>query len=646
MNMQTGIGRAKGVALDATDKSKASGFQTFMATITPGMRDAREKLNALDAVMSTIEFRPDGTMVTANANFLDLMGYTLPEIVGRHHRIFVDPSEHDSPEYRDFWTALQRGEAKASVFRRINKDGKPAWIRGAYTPVRNAAGKVTKIFKVFTDITAAKAEADGFRREIEAISRSQAVIHFAPDGTIQSANQNFLSLMGYSMAEIAGKHHRIFVDPAYAGSRDYAEFWDHLKSGKDHVAEFLRLTKSGKRVWIQGSYSAVLDADGAVERVIKVASDITETNLIAADHAGQIEAIGRSQAVIKFEMDGTIIDANNAFLTTLGYQLNEIVGKHHRMFVAPEERKSAAYGQFWADLQKGQFQQAEFKRIGKSGKEVWIPATYNPILGDDGKPVKVVKFATDITAQVRRRLARQEAQNKIAHDLSSVSEAVGTAKTSSADAASASTQASQNLQAVASGAEEMNISIQEIASTMVRSRETADQAYAKISSANEASKQFLTAAQEMGQIVELIRGIAGQINLLSLNATIESARAGEAGRGFAVVASEVKSLARQAAEATDKVAAEIESVQAASAEVGDALAEIGSSLAAVREYVVGTSSAVEEQSAVAREISSNIQEASQGVEQVSGYMQRIVDETVRADAAVEAVAQESRRMIQ
>lgn len=621
------------------------GLSSLFGRLKASGGDAAAKLDALEASMATIEFDAQGNILCANPNFLQAMGYGVSDIVGKHHRMFVEDVERNSDEYRQFWEDLRAGTAKVATFKRIGNGGRTVWIQAVYTPVRNTAGKVVKVFKACSDITSAKLEAEKFRRESEAIGKSLAVIHFNADGTIIEANGNFLDLMEYSMSEIAGQHHSMFVEPAYADSKEYADFWQQLRAGHDHVSEFQRFTKSGKSVWIQGSYSAVLDPDGQVERVIKVASDITAARNQAADHQGQIAAINRSQAVIHFELDGTIIDANDAFLATLGYSKDEIVGQHHRMFVASEEQRSAEYEAFWDELRKGKFQQAEFRRVNKAGDEIWIQATYNPIIDSNGNPVKVVKFATDITAQHARRMARQSAQSKIAHDLSSVSTAVNTAKSSSAEAATASEQASHNFQAVASGAEEMNGAIQEIATSMVRSRETADEAHSNVASANQACERFLEAAQSMGQIVELIRGIAGQINLLSLNATIESARAGEAGKGFAVVASEVKSLARQAADATDKVAAEIESVQAASGDVDQALQIIGTSLETVREYVVGTSSAVEEQSAVARDISQNMQEASQGIESVSDFMQRIADETARADAAVENVAAESQSML-
>jgi methyl-accepting chemotaxis protein len=244
------------------------------------------------------------------------------------------------------------------------------------------------------------------------------------------------------------------------------------------------------------------------------------------------------------------------------------------MFVEPSERESAAYGEFWAALNRGQFQAGEFKRVGKGGKEVWIQASYNPILDLNGKPFKVVKYASDITRQVLVRMGNERVRGM--------------------------------MEQVAAGSEELNASVREISEAMVKSKETALSAVGKVVQADGEARRLSDAAQAMSGIVELIGNITGQINLLALNATIESARAGEAGRGFAVVASEVKSLANQA---TDKITTEIESLNGISGDVVSALESIRSAIQAVSEYVTSTAAAVEEQSVVTGEMSSSMQRA-------------------------------------
>ncbi|MGJ5205068.1 PAS domain-containing protein [Bradyrhizobium sp. HKCCYLR20261] len=413
--------------------------------------------------------------------------------------------------------------------------------------------------------------------QIAAIGRSQAMIEFKLDGTIIDANENFLQTMGYTLAEIQGQHHSMFVPPEQRDGQQYREFWAALNRGEYQAAEFKRVGKGGRDVWIQGSYNPILDDKGKPFKIVKFATDVTKQKMEYADLRGQIESIGKSQAVIEFDLDGTVISANKNFLDALGYSLPEIKGKHHSMFVEPEERDGHAYREFWAALNRGEYQAAEYKRIGKGGREVWIQASYNPILDLNGKPFKVVKYATDITRQVKIRMGNERVRKM--------------------------------MESVAAGAEELNASVREISTAMLKSKDTAMSAVDRVSSADAQAKRLSDAAQAMSGIVEIISNITGQINLLALNATIESARAGEAGRGFAVVASEVKNLANQAKQATDKIGIEISGLNQISSEVVNALNEIKTEIGSVGEYVTNTAVAVEEQSTVTSEMSASMQRA-------------------------------------
>jgi len=252
--------------------------------------------------------------------------------------------------------------------------------------------------------------------KLAAIEKSQASIEFNMDGTIVTANNNFLSVLGYRLEEIQGQHHRIFVSPDYARSNEYQEFWAALNRGEFKTAEFERFTKSGESVWIQATYNPILDEVGKPYKVVKYATDITEAKKTSIDHAGKVEAISRAQAVIEFTPDGEIITANDNFLNTLGYQLNEIQGKHHRIFVPTEYAASAGYTDFWKSLKEGVYSSDEFERIAKNGDSVWIRATYNPITNDNGEVVKVVKFATDITEQ-KKKAAENQKNAEIANAL-------------------------------------------------------------------------------------------------------------------------------------------------------------------------------------------------------------------------------------
>jgi methyl-accepting chemotaxis protein len=413
--------------------------------------------------------------------------------------------------------------------------------------------------------------------QADAISKSQAVIEFNLDGTIITANPNFLATLGYTLEEIKGKHHSMFVEPAARESADYREFWTRLNRGEFQAAQYKRIGKGGKEVWILAPYNPILDETGKPFKVVKFATDVTERKLKSVDSNGQIAAISKSQAVIEFNMDGTIRHANQNFLDAMGYVLAEVQGKHHSMFVEPSERNSSAYREFWESLNRGQYQAAEYKRIAKGGREVWIQASYNPIHDLNGKPFKVVKYATDITAQA---IARQKAER-----------------------------ARGLIESVAAGSEEMSASIREISETMTKSKETATLATARAEAADQQALKLNSAAQAMSGIVELIGDITGQINLLALNATIESARAGEAGRGFAVVAAEVKNLANQAKQATDTISGEIEALNSVASDVVNSLAAIKTAIGNVAEYITSTAAAVEEQSIVTGDMSSNMQRA-------------------------------------
>jgi methyl-accepting chemotaxis protein len=536
-----------------------------------------EVAQAIGRSQAMIEFAMDGTIITANQNFLDALGYTLAEVRGKHHSMFVEPETRDSAVYREFWADLNRGKYQAAEYKRIGKGGKEVWIQASYNPILDRGGKPVKVIKFATDITAQKIHSMEDAGMIAAIRRAQAVIEFDLDGTIITANDNFLKAMGYSLAEIQGKHHSMFVDPATRDGAEYRDFWVRLNRGEYQSAEYKRFGKGGKEVWILASYNPILDEKGKPFKVVKFASDVTEQKLKAADFQGQISAIGKSQAVIEFAMDGTILTANDNFLKTMGYSLPEIRGKHHGLFVDPAERDGAAYREFWAQLNLGQYQAAEFRRIGKGGREIWIQASYNPILDLNGKPFKVVKYAADTTAQV---MARRKSEN--VRDM---------------------------MESVAAGADDLKNSVRDISDAMVKSQQTAVTAVGQVDVADRHAQRLTAAAESMGGIVALIGSITGQINLLALNATIESARAGEAGRGFAVVASEVKNLANQAKQATDKIGSEIENMNGISDDVVGALKEIKTAIENVSEYVTSTAASVKDQTEVTEVMSSKMKAA-------------------------------------
>ncbi|WP_269617504.1 methyl-accepting chemotaxis protein [Zhongshania sp. BJYM1] len=359
--------------------------------------DYQGQIEGIGRAQAVIQFETDGRIKLANDNFLNAVGYSRDEVIGKHHNIFVDPAYRQSEEYRKFWASLAAGEAQTGEFCRRHKDGHDVWIQASYTPIKDMNGKVFKIVKYATDITKQKMQNADFRGQIDGISASQAVIQFEIDGTIISANENFLKTLGYRKEEVVGKSHSMFVDAKYRQSDDYRRFWAALAAGEAQIGEFRRIRKDGRDVWIQASYTPIKDLRGSVIKVVKYASDVTEQKIRNADFEGQIEGISSSQAVIQFETDGTILTANDNFLTTLGYSLGDVVGKHHSMFVDATYRQSDDYRRFWELLGSGEAQIGEFCRKHKDGSDVWIQASYTPIKDFSGKVFKVVKYATDIS---------------------------------------------------------------------------------------------------------------------------------------------------------------------------------------------------------------------------------------------------------
>ncbi|MBP5856711.1 PAS domain-containing methyl-accepting chemotaxis protein [Marivibrio halodurans] len=466
---------------------------------------------------------------------------------------------------------------------------------------------------------------------IDALNASQAMISFTPDGTILDANANFLNAVGYTLGEIAGQHHRMFMEADDIASPEYRTFWEDLANGQFKAARFKRIGKGGREIWLRASYNPVRDRQGRVVKVVKIATDVTDDTVENALNKGQVEAISRSQAVIEFELDGTIVRANENFLKTMGYRLEEIVGKHHRMFADPADANSPDYAKFWQDLRGGAFRGGEFRRFAKGGRDVWLQATYNPILDPKGRPFKVVKFAIDITASV---LARREAERVAAEVDAKLEQIVGHARSVSQMAAdvSASTDSMREVsQTLASASEELDAAAREISSNVAMSQSEAMTAKNQAETAGGATQRLSEATASMTKIVDIIQDIAGQINLLALNATIEAARAGESGKGFAVVATEVKSLARQVADATDKISSEITGMQSISGEVVDQLHGIRGAIDRVEASFSGVAGAVEEQSATTHEIADGMQASAAAVEVATERLQVLTGASEQAE---------------
>ena len=628
----------------AATRSKAEDYAGQLAATRSKAVDYEGQLNAISKAQAVIEFSLDGKVLHANENFLNVLGYSLYEIKGQHHSMFVDPTYRSSPEYRMFWEKLGRGEYDAGQYKRIGKGGKECWIQASYNPIMDMNGKPFKVVKYATDITEQKLKAADFEGQLGAISKAQAVIEFSLDGKVLHANENFLNVLGYSLNEIKGQHHSMFVDPAYRSSPDYRMFWEKLGRGEYDAAQYKRIAKGGKEVWIQASYNPIMDMNGKPFKVVKYATDVTG-QVKAADMLKQ--AVEQTQEVVGLAKNGnltqrvplegktgaikSLCEGVNSLMDTTAVILDDVMRVGNALATGNlTEKITQDYpGTF------GQVRKALNTTVDSLDESLNDVMRVGGALATGDLTEKVTKDYPGIFGQVT------EALNTTVDSLkNTVSDVIVAADsmTSSATQISATAQSlSQASSEQAASVEETSASIEQMTASINQNTENAK---VTDSMAGKAAKEAKEGGQAVGSTVEAMKKIAGKIgivddiayqtNLLALNAAIEAARAGEHGKGFAVVAAEVRKLAERSQIAAQEIG------ELASSSVG--LAEKAGKLL---EEIVPS---INKTSDLVQEIASASSEQSSGVSQINSAMGQLNQITQQNASASEELAATSEEM--
>jgi methyl-accepting chemotaxis protein len=668
-NMKTGVNKVVGVGrdLEATRKdgsrfwinlslSKTTidgdiNYTAFIKDITAHkeavleMEDLQRELKArmdqinLACVVSEADLKGDITYV--NDLLCEISQYTREECVGQPHSMFRHP---DMPKsvFKELWSTIGKGKIFRGIIKNRKKDGSPYWVDALIAPVLGPNGKPIKYIGVRYVITETIMKQQELEGQMNAINASAAYIEFNVDGTVIKSNDLFQKTMKYSAQEIEGKHHRMFCETGYANSREYEQFWVNLRNGVAQVGEFKRNAKDGSEVWLQANYTPVKDEKGNVVKVIKLGNDITEQKIRNMDYQGQLEAIGRSNTVIEFGMDGTVITANDNFLRVTGYSLNEVKGKHHRMFVSSDYARSMEYRNFWDALGRGEFLVGTYTFVNRRGEDIFLQASYNPIADMEGRPMKVVQYALDmtevirvikamakgdlslrcdtavdnggLTAEVNKTLDNinsvlgnisqgsdvvakssdllQKKADDLKRSTTEVSTAISQMAKGAQDQASRTDESSKLINHVMTSSNEMERKANFINKTAEKGLDSSNQGMKTVKilvnnmngikeSAGQTAHSISVLTkrtEEIGRTLNVITDIASQTNLLALNAAIEAARAGDAGRGFAVVAEEIRKLAEDSRKSAVEIEKIISDVQKDTQAAGKAIETMESSV--------------------------------------------------------------------
>lgn len=593
---------------------------------TENIHDMKGWINALNRAQAIIEFHLDGTVITANDNFLKVVGYSKEDIIGKHHKIFCDPEEANSPEYKLFWDKLNHGDYQAGEFRRIGKSGKEIWIIASYNPILNESGTPYKVVKVATDITASKAE---LKVRTDIMNLTSIVSESNLRGDILTVNEKFCQVSKYSKEELIGKPHNTTRHPDMP-KEVFKELWSTIGRGHIFRGVVKNRAKDGTPYYVDAVIAPIMGENGKPKKYLGVRYDITEIEIERQNMRGIFRAIDSAYAFIEFDTEGNVVKANKIFQDVMEYTSSDLVGKHHRIFCDKETVNSVEYSHFWPDLKSGKAKSGIFKRVNRSGKILWLQAVYSPVTDETGRVVKVVKIATDVTDRQKMIQSIEEtasslsaASSELTATATQMSATASKTNQESQSAASASEEVAAGVQTVATNVEEMVASIKEIARSTNESSQMAKTTMQKAQESNATVLKLGVSSQEIGDVIKVISSIAQQTNLLALNATIEAARAGEAGKGFAVVANEVKELAKQTAKATNDITNKIGAIQNDTKSAVEAIGGISQAVEKLNGIAGVIAAAVEEQTATTNEISRVVIQSKQGVESIAGTVKNV-----------------------
>jgi methyl-accepting chemotaxis protein len=569
---------------------------------------------------AVVEFTPEGSIVTANENFLKLLGYDLSEIKGSHQSMLCDRDFAQSPEYKQYWDKLGRGEATSCEFKYVGKNGREVWFKTTHSPVTGEDGRVAKVIEISSDISEIKSE---LKTRTDIMNITSVVSEGDLRGDILNVNEKFLEVSKYTREELIGKPHNTTRHPDMP-KEVFKEMWATIGRGKMFRGVVKNRAKDGAPYYVDAVIAPVMGENGKPKKYLGVRYVITDIELERQNMRGVLGAINSCFAFIEFDISGNVLAANKIFETVMGYSTDEIKGKHHSMFCDPQFVRTAEYADFWPDLRAGKPKNSIFKRVSRTGKEVWLQAAYVPVTDETGRVYKVVKIATDVTEQQVMLASLQQTASAVssaAEELTATATQMSTTATKtnemSESAAAAVEQVATGVKAVTVNMEQMVESIKEIGRSTSESSQMSRETLSRTQESNVTVKKLGISSQEIGDVVKVISSIAQQTNLLALNATIEAARAGDAGKGFAVVANEVKELAKQTAKATDVITEKIGAIQHDTKSAMDAIAGISQAVEKLAGISNVVAAAVEEQTATTNEISRVMIDSQKGVQSIS-----------------------------